>query len=238
MAMFPQARTEGVVAIEVGDILILQDEAGRELGRLDRFGALVWRLADGRTPVGGIARAAAVETGRAADNEAVWSVLDRLADFGLLAQRLTPPAGGAPMPRRGVLGLAAGGATGAAAAAGTPRPAQASRHEEQIQKSAEAQHKRNQMQAEQRAKFQNRAQEQNTKASQRGEAEAKRGQREESQRKQAQCQESGAKQTQQESNNKAFQRAMAQRQRDQELGGKEASSKRNQAQEQASKRRR
>jgi hypothetical protein len=31
---------------------------------------------------------------------------------------------------------------------------------------------------------------------------------------------------------------MAQRQRDQELGGKEASSKRNQAQEQASKRRR
>ena len=221
MPLFPLSKTEATVAIELGGVVIVQDTLGQELGRLDPVAYHVWQLADGVTSVPGIVGAAQARLGRAVETEAVWSALDRLADFGLLAQRITPPAAGGRMPRRGLLSLGIGGTVAAASA-----PAFAA-NEEQNQKSAEASYKRTQQQAEQNAKFQNRAAEQNSKASQRGEMESKQGMRQESNNKQQQRQETGNKQ--------AFEQSSKSQQRSQELGYKEANGKRNQAQEQSSK---
>jgi hypothetical protein len=94
------------------------DAAGAEIARLDPQTLAIWRLADGATAVEAIAEALG------ADREPVWAALDRLHDRGLLEARVTPPAGAAPLSRRGVLGTVARGAGWLGlAAAGAAAPA-------------------------------------------------------------------------------------------------------------------
>jgi hypothetical protein len=115
MAHFPKSKTDGCVSIEAGNVFVIQDLHGRELARLDRVTALVWRLADGATPVQDIVRALRSGFDIAGDEELVWSALDRLADLDLLTERFTPPASGAQSSRRGVIRMATLGAAAAAA---------------------------------------------------------------------------------------------------------------------------
>jgi hypothetical protein len=117
MAIFPRAKTDGLVAIEADGVFVIQDSRGQELARLDRVTALVWRLADGTTAVDQIARTLTSNFDVAADSELVWSALDRLADLSLLTARLTPPVTDMPSSRRTIIRMAVLG--GAAAAAGS-----------------------------------------------------------------------------------------------------------------------
>jgi hypothetical protein len=68
---------------------------------VDSFAGRVWELADGTRPAAAIARILAADGVSRATVPRVWSALDLLADFGLLAGRASPPAGAAPsLPRR------------------------------------------------------------------------------------------------------------------------------------------
>jgi hypothetical protein len=116
MARFPKSKTDGCVSIEAGNVFVIQDLHGRELARLDRVTALVWRLADGTTPVHDIVRALRSSFDIAADEELVWSAFDRLADLNLLTERFAPPVTGTQSSRRGVIRIAVLGAAAAAAA--------------------------------------------------------------------------------------------------------------------------
>jgi hypothetical protein len=116
MAGFPKSKTDGCVSIEAGNVVVIQDLHGRELARLDRVTALVWRLADGTTPVQDIVRALGSGFDIATDEELVWSALDRLTDLKLLTEKFTPPATATQSSRRGVIRLAVLGAAAAAAA--------------------------------------------------------------------------------------------------------------------------
>lgn len=89
MALFPRATAEALVAIELPGAVLLQTPAGAPRAELDRLAAAVLADADGSTPVTEMA----LRLGVAAD--AVWAALDRLADAGLLEQRLAPPVASA-----------------------------------------------------------------------------------------------------------------------------------------------
>ncbi len=99
MAIFPQEKVHGLVTLNLDGTLIVQATDGHEIVRLDRLAGLVWRLADGKTSVGDIARKISTEFDIAADNEAVWAALDRLADSDLILERITPPSGSVAMSR-------------------------------------------------------------------------------------------------------------------------------------------
>jgi hypothetical protein len=93
-------------------------ENGAEIARLDRVDACVWQLANGATSIDAIAHELAIRLKLTADKELVWTTLDRLFDFGLLEERVAPPAGNGLMSRRGMLKDVgrAGGLIGLAAA--------------------------------------------------------------------------------------------------------------------------
>lgn len=93
MTNFPQAHVDGLVALEVAGAVIVQALDGSEKARLDRLTSLVWQLADGQASVERIADQLSTTFGVAADNEAVWAALDRLADADLIRERVTPPSG-------------------------------------------------------------------------------------------------------------------------------------------------
>ena len=75
-----------------------------QVGMLAGF---LWARADGSRTVGDLAHAAERELRCEIPRGDVWLALDELADAGLLAERLTPPAaGGSQLTRRELLGLA------------------------------------------------------------------------------------------------------------------------------------
>jgi hypothetical protein len=117
MAGFPKSKMDDCVSIEAGNVFIIRDLHGRELARLDRVTALVWRLADGTTPVQDIVRALDAQFDVAADDEIVWSALGHLADLNILTERFTPPMTEIPSSRRGVIRLAVLGVAAAVVAA-------------------------------------------------------------------------------------------------------------------------
>jgi Coenzyme PQQ synthesis protein D (PqqD) len=120
MTHHPKAIIQDLVAIEVAGEVVVQDATGREMARLDALAAQVWRRADGTRSVAEIARLLHEELAVTVDDETVWAALDRLSDCDLVAGRITPPALGRSMSRRGILHVAAGaaGAIGASAVVG------------------------------------------------------------------------------------------------------------------------
>lgn len=102
--MGPRVVREGWSESRASGAVILQDPARGEVALIGLAAALV-DLADGtRSPA---ALAAALQ----ADLEDIFAALDELADHGLLAARVAPPAGPRPLTRREVLRTFAAAAT-------------------------------------------------------------------------------------------------------------------------------
>ncbi|MBS1848989.1 MAG: PqqD family protein, partial [Actinobacteria bacterium] len=76
---------------------------------LGPIAAAVFQLADGTRDQAELLRAVGAQTGEQVEVEVIWSTLDRLADAGLLVERVTPPAGAAFIDRRSALRKAAAG---------------------------------------------------------------------------------------------------------------------------------
>ena len=117
----PIARTEGVVARELGTGLVVLS-AGHVVHRLDVVTAWIWRHADGSRDIDALLAGLRAEANGEADRELVYEALDRLADASLLQERLGPPSG---LSRRIALRRLAGAGAIAALTAvlGVPRSA-------------------------------------------------------------------------------------------------------------------
>ena len=99
----------GLLTEDTGDELVVVDEATNEVVALDPVAACVFRHADGSRDVGQLLAEVQASVDPAADAERVWSTLDRLADAGLLVERVTPPAGRSTLDRRRLLRVGAAG---------------------------------------------------------------------------------------------------------------------------------
>ena len=86
----PLARTAGLVIRDLPDELLVYDLERHKVSCLNRVAALVWRSADGRTSVPGIARKLRAEIGAPLDENAVWLALDRLDDARLIEGGVSP----------------------------------------------------------------------------------------------------------------------------------------------------
>ena len=94
---YPLSIQSETVMTALGDEVIVQDRAGRELARLDLTTAAVWTACDGRSAAAAIAE----ELGLASDT--VWAALDLLADLGLIVGRSSPPGSVLDVSRRKLL---------------------------------------------------------------------------------------------------------------------------------------
>jgi hypothetical protein len=108
--MLPRAQLEGCVVrpLEDGCIVLAP---GHKVHKLGAVCASLLRRADGQTALPALTAAVSAELGRVVAADEVTEGLDRLADAGLLAQRVAPPAG---VSRRGMLTRLAGAAAVAA----------------------------------------------------------------------------------------------------------------------------
>jgi hypothetical protein len=134
----------GLLVESTGDEVVAVDESTNEVFALDPAAACVFTHADGTRDVAELVTVLRASVDPSAEAEAVWSILDRLADAGLIETRVAPPAGSSRLNRRsllrkGAVGSAAFGAgvvvtaliPTAAAAASVPD------NQEQIEKQGE-----------------------------------------------------------------------------------------------------
>jgi hypothetical protein len=121
----PLARP-GVIAKPIGDEVVVYDPLTHTAHCLNRTAAVVFRAADGRTSVAGIAAFLAAETGAEADEDVVWAALERLAEASLLDGAL-PPRPAAPSRRRAMrkVGLGVAALAPIVASLVVPTPAEA-----------------------------------------------------------------------------------------------------------------
>lgn len=119
MSLFAKSRRDGLVVLEVGDELLIQDRSGEDLGRLSGVARDVWSACDGASSVAAIAEGAGISIDQA------WAELDALSDAGLLEERLSPPGSIANLSRRRLVTQAGIGAGLAAAALSLPLQAAA-----------------------------------------------------------------------------------------------------------------
>ena len=80
MSAYPRARSEGVVSEEVGDELVIYDEATQVAHSLSRDAASVWRLCDGHRSAEDVAYRVGLEQARVAQ------ALDELSAAGLMQE--------------------------------------------------------------------------------------------------------------------------------------------------------
>lgn len=108
--MLPAVRTTSLVVERLADEVVVFDTVANQAHTLNRTAALVFGLADGRTPVAGIAAAVATELGTAPDESVVELALEQLGRAGLL-EGVAPAARGISrrqaMRRLGIAGAAA-----------------------------------------------------------------------------------------------------------------------------------
>lgn len=81
--MKPRARAD-VIARPIGDEVVVYDPVTHAAHCLNRTAALVFRAADGRTNVRGLAARLGEELGAEAPDDVVWATLERLAEASLL----------------------------------------------------------------------------------------------------------------------------------------------------------
>jgi hypothetical protein len=103
--MTPEARTDQVLAQDVGDEVVVYDEQTHQAHHLNRTASLVWRLANGRRSVGEMANVLHKVLDVPDDEDFVRLGLAELDKAGLLAHPL--PAAGQPISRRELFGVAA-----------------------------------------------------------------------------------------------------------------------------------
>lgn len=90
--MNPNARRDGLVARPLdGDLVLLGQD--HDVHRLDAVTGWVWQHADGSKSPTALLAGLRAELHADADLELVFEALDRLADAGLLQERVAPPAG-------------------------------------------------------------------------------------------------------------------------------------------------
>ncbi|MCB9740024.1 MAG: hypothetical protein H6747_12230 [Deltaproteobacteria bacterium] len=90
--MHPNARRDGIVARPLdGDLVLLGQD--HDVHRLDAVTGWVWQHADGSKSPAALLTGLRAEVHADADLELVFEALDRLADAGLLQERVAPPAG-------------------------------------------------------------------------------------------------------------------------------------------------
>jgi hypothetical protein len=112
----PQARTDGVVVVDLPDEVLVYDEARHRAHCLSPTAALVWKQCDGRTTVAALGRRLAAHPGgRSLDRATVELALAELARARLLVEPAVRRADGSRLTRREVLRRA-----GLAAAAAVP----------------------------------------------------------------------------------------------------------------------
>lgn len=102
--MIPEARTDQVIVQDVGDEVVVYDERTSAAHHLNKTAALVWKLADGRRPVGEIAAALNRALDVPNDEDFVHLALAELDKAGLLARPLPT---GELITRRQLFGVAA-----------------------------------------------------------------------------------------------------------------------------------
>jgi Coenzyme PQQ synthesis protein D (PqqD) len=98
--MRPRARKDGLVVADLPDEVLVYDLSRHKAHCLNTTAGQVFKLCDGETRVGEIARRLQRTLGAPADERLVWLALDRLGRAGLLEERLDPPAGVARYSRR------------------------------------------------------------------------------------------------------------------------------------------
>jgi hypothetical protein len=111
MDLMPKARTEGLIATEAEDDLLIYDLGNNRAHCLNQTAALVWRLCDGQRSAAQIAGSIRDHPGDAVDEDVVWMALNELGRSGLL-QESVARSPGARYSRRDLLrklGVAAAG---------------------------------------------------------------------------------------------------------------------------------
>jgi hypothetical protein len=106
----PKARTVGLVVEALEDEVLVYDKDAHRAHCLNGAAALVWRMADGQTPVSEMV-AALPTVGSPAVDSVVWMALDRLARAKLLDGEVAFPEGRDSYSRKEmlrILGRAAG----------------------------------------------------------------------------------------------------------------------------------
>ena len=106
--MQPTVRA-GLLVESTADEVVVVDEQTNEVFSLDRVAACVFTHADGSRSVTDLVAELRVSVDPDATSELVWSTLDRLADAGLLVERVTPPGGISQLNRRSLLVKGAAG---------------------------------------------------------------------------------------------------------------------------------
>jgi hypothetical protein len=76
--MKPKARQRQLLVQEVGDELVVYDQARNKAHRLNRTAAIVWRHCDGQNKVADLTGVLQRELDPSADDDLVWVSLDRL----------------------------------------------------------------------------------------------------------------------------------------------------------------
>jgi hypothetical protein len=112
--MKPTVRA-GLLVEATADEIVVVDEETNEVFSLDPVAASVFTHADGTRDVAALVGELRTSIDPTATAELVWTTLDRLADAGLLVERVTPPGGASALGRRTILHK---GAVGTAAAVG------------------------------------------------------------------------------------------------------------------------
>lgn len=96
----PRARYEHMLVEEVGDELVVVDEARHVATSLNRTAATVWRHCDGATSVAELAAILQRDVDAAADEDLVWVTLDELGRSQLLEQPIERAADDVNLSRR------------------------------------------------------------------------------------------------------------------------------------------
>ena len=99
----PLARRDGLTAMQVGGVVLVCDERGTELARLDAQQAAIWSVCDGDHDIDALVGVLTREIGAPVDVDHVFDILDNLADAGLITQRIAPPSAQSGVARRAFL---------------------------------------------------------------------------------------------------------------------------------------
>jgi hypothetical protein len=108
--MNPVARRSGLVVRELPDELLVYDRESHQAHCLNRTAAAVFRAADGRHDVAGLAALMARPAGEAADEDVVRMALEQLDEAGLLEGGTAAPPGAEVSRRDAMLKVGLGAA--------------------------------------------------------------------------------------------------------------------------------
>ena len=99
-AIFPHARSQGLVITELDDEILVYDKARDKAHCLNQTAALVWKYSDGKRTVADIAQRMENRLHSPVDEQIVWFALKQLEKDHLLRDEIKLPNGFAEISRR------------------------------------------------------------------------------------------------------------------------------------------